>query len=121
MTDITKYIVSGDTTNVDVQDNLADLMDWNEELAYSLASKEGIQLQDGHWQVIHFLRNRYIKSGPADSARKLTDVLQVEFANQGGSKFLYQLFPNGPVAQACRIAGLPVPKGSVDPSFGSVH
>jgi tRNA 2-thiouridine synthesizing protein E len=35
-------------------------------------------------------------------------------------RHLYMLFPGGPVAQGCRVAGLPVPAGAVDRGFGSV-
>jgi len=34
--------------------------------------------------------------------------------------YLYQIIPGGPVAEGCRLAGLSVPAGAVDKSFGSV-
>jgi tRNA 2-thiouridine synthesizing protein E len=33
---------------------------------------------------------------------------------------LFKLFPKGPIAQGCRLAGLEPPAGSVDLGFGSV-
>jgi tRNA 2-thiouridine synthesizing protein E len=57
--------------------------------------------------------------GPALHARYLLDPLAEKFAKQGGRKYLYLLFPGGAVTQGSRIAGLPVPKDSVDPSFGT--
>jgi tRNA 2-thiouridine synthesizing protein E len=51
----------------------------------------------------------------------LTRDLERDFADAGGRRYLYQLFPRGPIAQACRLAGLPLPHGTISPSFGSVH
>lgn len=39
----------------------------------------------------------------------------------GGLKFLYKMLPGGPVAQGCRLAGLKVPAGAKDKSFGSLQ
>jgi len=93
---------------------------WNEAHATSLAKEAGIELTDAHWDVIQYLRQHYKDFGPTKQARTLTQVLDVKFAAQGGLKYLYTLFPNGPVNQGCAIAGVPVPGDSKQPSFGSV-
>jgi tRNA 2-thiouridine synthesizing protein E len=78
-------------------------------------------LEDDHWQVIYCLRERFRTLGPDWTARNLTRELEREFSDAGGLRFLYLLFPHGPLAQACRFAGLPLPQGTLSPSFGSVH
>ncbi len=47
-------------------------------------------------------------------------VLEEKFHSKGGMKFLYKLLPNGPVSQGCLLAGIDIPAGNVDLSFGSV-
>jgi len=47
--------------------------------------------------------------------------LNEKFHTRGGLKFLYTLFPGGPVAQGCRLAGISAPPGSTDQGFGSVQ
>lgn len=93
---------------------------WNTDIAQSRAKILNIQLIDAHWEVLNFLRGFYKKYGRVMHARQLTTALQNKFAHQGGLKYLYELFPDGPVAQGCYIAGLLPPKDSVNPSFGSV-
>jgi tRNA 2-thiouridine synthesizing protein E len=51
----------------------------------------------------------------------LMQSLEEEFAGVGGHKFLYNLFPMGPIAQASRYAELPMPPGTCDSSFGATH
>lgn len=52
--------------------------------------------------------------------RELHDALDEKFHWKGGIGYLYRLFPGGPIAQGCRIAGLRAPAGAVDRGFGSV-
>lgn len=94
---------------------------WSPRLASRIAAEEGIALEEEHWLVIYCLRERFRTEGPALNARQLTRELEREFADVGGRRYLYWLFPHGPLVQACRIAGVPLPTGSVDTSFGSVH
>lgn len=100
---------------------LAELDDWSVSKAEEIAREEGVVLTDAHWKVIHLLRENYRHHGLAPHARHLLCGLEEHFGREGGRKYLYQLFPRGPVSQGSRIAGLPLPPYSSDPSFGSVE
>lgn len=100
--------------------DLLDLGDWSEQIAQDLAGEEGITLSKEHWDVINFLRGHYQRCGPCPNGRAVLSLLEENFSQQGGKKHLYHLFPRGPVVQACKIAGLPLPPYSTDISFGSV-
>lgn len=96
-----------------------EIADWSREIGESTAAEEGVKMTDTHWAVVDFLRDYYCEHGSAPHGPELAQELNKAFAAQGGSAHLHQLFPKGPVAQGSRIAGLPVPTGSVDKSFGS--
>ena len=92
---------------------------WSPLIAAQRAREEGIEeLSEAHWYVLYALRNRYRESGPAASAREVIRAIEKEFAAEGGRRYLYELFPKGPVSQGCRLAGVPAPPFSSDPSFG---
>ena len=94
--------------------------DWNRADAAAAAREEGLSLDNDHWGVVRALQE-YFTRKEHPNVRELHDALDEKFHPQGGLKFLYELFPGGPVAQGCRLAGLPVPAGAVDKSFGSVQ
>ena len=94
---------------------------WNRAKSSSLAKAEGIDLSDEHWAVIIYLRKRYLKQGLSKHARSLARDLKLHFYNQGGNKYLYQLFSGGPVTQGCRIANLRTPPYASDRSFGTIY
>ncbi len=94
---------------------------WTLRMAQAAAKKEGISISEDHWKVVRALQEYFARHDEhARNMRELHDALDEAFHANGGIKFLYQLFPGGPVAQGCRIAGLPVPPGAVDRGFGSV-
>jgi tRNA 2-thiouridine synthesizing protein E len=92
--------------------------DWDVSIAESIAREEGIELCDDHWQLVRALQEYYSKS-ERPNLRQITDALEENFHSKGGMKYLHQIIPDGPVAKGCRLAGLEVPAGCVDPSFGS--
>ena len=94
---------------------------WMPDEATQVAKQEGLTLTEHHWQVIRALQTFFARHEDTGVDRiQLHDALDEKFHHQGGVKFLYMLFPKGPVAQGCRIAGLTPPAGAVDLGFGSV-
>ncbi len=94
---------------------------WTKESALKMAQQEGLKADEEHWQVVRALQEYFAKhEHSAINVRELHDALEENFHAKGGVKYLYKLFPGGPVAQGCRLAGLKAPAGSVDKSFGSV-
>lgn len=121
MFDINKAIRDENAYRLDPEGALADLDEWSEEIAGRLATEEGITLTGDHWAVLCYLRDYYRAHDGRGDAREALCCLEDAFVQQGGRKYLFHLFPGGPVYQGGRIAGLPALPHSHDLSFGSVH
>jgi tRNA 2-thiouridine synthesizing protein E len=98
-----------------------ELDNWSLEKGRRIAAAEGIELDSTRLEVIHCLREYYKAHGLAENGRELGDMLDARFAAQGGRKYLRRLFPEGPVTQGMKIAGLPVPAWSEDEGFGTTR
>jgi tRNA 2-thiouridine synthesizing protein E len=95
--------------------------EWTPEAARRLAAEEGLALHEDHWEVLRGLQEFYARhEAAAINLREIKDALEEKFHHKGGLKYLHTLFPRGPVAQGCRLAGLKAPAGAVDLGFGSV-
>ncbi len=95
---------------------------WTPEEAASKAATDGLSPGSGHWDMVRALQEFYMRhEEPSINTRELHDALEERFHAHGGMKYLYELFPGGPVAQGCRLAGLEPPAGSTDTGFGSVQ
>lgn len=94
--------------------------EWSREIAEELAQSEGLTLTEDHWRVMRALQEFYSRSEePSINTRELHDALDEAFHAEGGLKFIYGLFPKGPLAQGCLLAGLQAPGGTRDQGFGS--
>jgi tRNA 2-thiouridine synthesizing protein E len=118
MPDIKKIISNPDTPSPRRSDRELDLEDWDDTQARRTAEQEGIELTEEHWDVVRYLRSTYLEQGLPDNGREVSDMLDRHYAGQGGRKYLRRLFPQGPVAQGMRIAGLTVPPHTQDEGFG---
>jgi tRNA 2-thiouridine synthesizing protein E len=94
---------------------------WSRDIATQAATSEGLKTSSDHWEAVRALQDYFARNADTGiNARELHDALDEKFHARGGIKYLYTLFPRGPVAQGCRIAGLEPPAGSENSSFGSV-
>lgn len=89
---------------------LADLGQWNEDVAEALADREGIALTAEHWEVLSVMRLFYQEYN-VSPVRKLikkaiADRLGPEKATDA---YLDRLFPGDVQFQGTRIAGIPEP------------
>jgi TusE/DsrC/DsvC family sulfur relay protein len=94
--------------DVDAEGFLTDPAQWHETIGEEIARENGIsELTDRHWQVVRFMRDRYLTTGSAPSIRSLGKESGVPV------KELYQLFPKGPAKLAAKIGGIPKPRGCI--------
>lgn len=96
--------------------------DWTAEDAERIAREENLALGEDHWETIRALQGYYAQRGEegVSNLRDLHDALDEHFHAKGGLKYLYTIFPGGPIAQGTRLAGLKAPFMASDESFGSV-
>jgi tRNA 2-thiouridine synthesizing protein E len=105
---MTTIEIEGHAVERDAEGFLVDPSQWNRDIAVEIARENGIdELTPSHWQVVEFMRNRYLETGMAPSIRSLGKESGVAI------KELYQLFPKGPAKLAAKIGGIPKPRGCI--------
>lgn len=105
---MTTMALANKELDVDAEGFLKRPEQWDESVAQAIAQEAGIAtLTDRHWQVVRFMRSRFLETGSAPSIRTLGKESGVPV------KELYQLFPKGPAKLAAKIGGIPKPKGCI--------
>ena len=93
---------------------LLDTSDWDEAVAAVLAADAAIELTDAHWEIIRFIQDYYRRYRHLPNMRMFVKAIQKTLGDdKGNSRYLYRLFPAGPLKQACRIGGLPKPPSCI--------
>lgn len=93
----------------DAEGYLVEPYEWDESVAQKLARELQIDLVDDHWEVIRFMRRAYEENQVAVDARHVIKHLDSRYPGRGRQR-LFELFPYGYVAQACKIAGMKRPR-----------
>jgi tRNA 2-thiouridine synthesizing protein E len=105
---MTTTLIAERPVDVDAEGFLTDPEQWNDDIAEAIARDAGIaELTPRHWQVVRFMRDRYLSTGTAPTIRALGKESGVPV------KELYELFPKGPAKLAAKIGGIPKPKGCI--------
>lgn len=89
---------------------LVNRSDWNEQVAHQLARQENITLSAQHWEIIMFIRSYYELYNHLPNTRVFIRAIAKTLGEEkGNSRYLHNLFPDGPLKYACKLAGLPKP------------
>ena len=95
---------------LDENGHLLHITDWSPLVAKKLAQRDGIVLDDRHWQLIEFVRQYYDDFGIAPGMRLLVASLRKRLgAGKANSRYLYQLLPDSPARQLACYAGFAKP------------
>jgi len=107
-------VINGVALETDQEGYLMNQLEWSADVAVELAHQDDCELTENHWEVIYFLREYFEAYDIAPAIRILTKNIGKKLGKEkGNSKYLYELFPQGPAKQACKYAGLPKPTGCV--------
>jgi tRNA 2-thiouridine synthesizing protein E len=103
-------IVGSQQLEITAEGFLCDAAFWSRAVAAELASRENLELTDAHWEILFFIREYYQKYKHLPNARMFVSAIRKQMGEtKGNSRYLQQLFPQGPLKYACKIAGLPKP------------
>lgn len=92
--------------------------DWSQEVAAVMAAQQSrqdhVELSETQLGLIHYFREYYAENKRHPTMHKLVMTLgkhhgQHYHDHKEYEKFLYQMFPKGPVVELCKLAGLPKP------------
>jgi tRNA 2-thiouridine synthesizing protein E len=90
---------------------LRKLSDWSPAVAAQIASREGLELNREHWEVIELLRAYYDEFDASPAMRPLVKYCALKLGpDKGKSIYLMTLFPGSPAKVGSKIAGLPKPE-----------
>jgi tRNA 2-thiouridine synthesizing protein E len=103
-----------DDIELDEHGHLRDPAAWSEAVAEALASRDGVVLEAEHWWLIGFVRRHWAAYGMPPLMRVAVRAMRDEgVVAEASSRTLYRLFPDGPIREACRYAGLPPPESCI--------
>lgn len=104
-----KAMLGGIEIEIDEDGFIQEPEKWNKAVAEDLAKGEAsvTPMTPDHWKVVNQLRDYYLQYDIAPAIRIVTK--QTGF----NLKQIYELFPKGPAAGGCKVAGLPKPTGCV--------
>lgn len=121
MNNIEENISYSPTGNNDSSTRAMEIDNWNIGHAVLEANQYGLDIGKDHIAVMNFLREYYVENGWPKRIHELSMALDKAFKHIGGKRYLHQLFPQGPLSQGARLAGLPTLYNVIDRSFGTSH
>ena len=106
--------VAGQSIALDKDGFLQNLDDWSMPAAHALATREGIELNAEHVEVLLLLRDFYTEFQLSPATRPLIKYTALRLGpEKGNSMHLNRLFNGTPAKLAAKLAGLPKPTNCI--------
>lgn len=115
--------VNNKIIQTDAEGYLINPQDWNEEVAEAMAfqqtQQDHVKLTDEHWGLITYVRDYFAENKVHPSMHKLVMTLGKNIGkhfhdHKAYEKYLYELFPHGPIPELCKLAGLSKPSSEFE-------
>jgi len=115
--------VNGKTIETDEEGYLINPDDWDENIAEALIKQHEAaghkQVTETDWRLINYFREYYENHMKHPSMNHLLQerakLHNEHFEDEKTyKKFLFDLFPHGPVRMLCKLSGLPNPKDEIE-------
>ena len=104
----------GKEVRIDEKGYLLNYGDWRESLAVFMAESDGLELTSEHWAILRWFRTYFEEYEIDPPMRVVVRWCKENLGEEkGSSRFLYRLFPDGPILQASRYGGLPRPASCI--------
>lgn len=95
---------------LDKHGHLLNRNEWSRDWATEMAASDDVELTAAHWSVIEAVQTIFDQTADTPPMRLLIKLLRTQVSASIDSRHLYRLFPDNPVRQASKYAGLPKPK-----------
>jgi tRNA 2-thiouridine synthesizing protein E len=103
-------LLDGSALLLDERGFLVERERWTPAVAEALAGRDGVVLEADHWVMMNLLRDYFDEFQVEPPMRALLQRLRQQTGDPDwDSRRLYRLFPQGPVREGSRYAGLPIP------------
>jgi len=104
-----KKMLAGTEIEVEEDGFIQEPGKWSPAVAEDIAKEEASvhPMTEDHWTLVNYIRDYYLQFEVAPPIRMVCKKTGVDL------KKLYDLFPKGPAAGTCKVAGLPKPTGCV--------
>ncbi len=104
-----KATLAGVEIEVDEDGFIQEPERWTREMAEDIAKEESSThpMSDEAWRLVDYIRNYFLDFEVAPPVRMVCKKTGFDL------KKVYELFPKGPAAGTCKVAGLPKPTGCV--------
>jgi len=114
--------VGGVTYELLPDGRLANNDDWSEDVAVSMAEKDGVTLTHNHWEIINLMRDFYKEYNIPPIRKLLLKAIKEKHEDKKATNdYLDSLFPNGVLIEGSKLAGVPMPMLDAELSENQRH